>query len=221
MFRRGVLVVLLVACLAACGHASDAPDDVISAGQLDIKLPPGWKVTEHGVSRPAAPVGDVASSTAGGTTDTVPLAEEDPTTSFFEATSSFTQCLKDRGTSFLGVPGQGDPNGPANDPTYVKDLSTCAAKSNILQAMQGAQKAQESMSPAEIKQQNKAYLKWRKCMIGRGWDIAEPKPDSKGRLFSFSQGTGAQMTPPDGEDLLTSGDLQECAAQTQDGGGKQ
>ena len=216
MFRRGVFVVVLVVLVAACGHGSDTPDDVIAAGQIDIKLPPGWKVTSHGVSRPAVPAGDVATATAGGTTDTVPLATEDPTTTFFKATGSFQQCLKDRGTSFRGVPDQSNPDSPANDPTYLDDLKTCAAKSNIVQAMQDASKAQDDLTPAEITKQNKAYLKWRKCMIGRGWEVAEPKPDSKGRLFSFSGGNAPQMTPPDGEDLLSSGDLQDCAAQTQE-----
>jgi predicted nucleic acid-binding Zn ribbon protein len=218
MFRRGVFVVVLAFALAGCGHSTDKPDDVIAAGQLDIKLPPGWKVTSHGVSRPAAPSGDVATSTGGGTTDTVPLAAEDPTTSFFKAGSSFQQCLKDRGTSFRGVPDQSNPDSPANDPTYLEDLRTCAAKSNIVQAMQDASKAQDDLSPAEIKKQNKSYLEWRKCMIGRGWEIGEPKPDSKGRLFSFGGGGGnaPQMTPPNGEDLLSSGDLQECAADTQE-----
>ena len=44
--------------------------------------------------------------------------------------------------------------------------------------------------PTQIKVQNKGYLTWRDCMIGRGWGIPEPKPDSKGRLFSFSTSGG-------------------------------
>jgi len=223
MFRRGVFVVLLVALLAACGHGSDRPDDVIAAGQVDIKLPPGWKVTSHGVSRPAAPV-EAAGSTAtasAGTDDTVPLAKDDPQTSFFKSGGDFMQCLKDRGTSFRGVPDSAHPDSPTNDPAYLKDLQTCAAKTNIVQNMQAAQQAQDSMTPAEIKKQNKAYLRWRDCMIGRGWEIPKPKPDAKGRLFSFTgaaSGGGPQIVAPDGKDLLTSGDLQECAASTQAAG---
>jgi hypothetical protein len=130
------------------------------------------------------------------------------------------QCLKDRGTSFRGVPDQSKPDSPSNDPAYVKDLSTCAAKTNIVQNMQDAQKAQDSMTPDDVKKQNKAYLRWRDCMIGRGWEIPKPKPDAKGRLFSFggaasSAGGGGGIVAPDGKDLLTSGDLQECAGQAQ------
>jgi hypothetical protein len=219
MFRRGVFVLVLAVALAACGQDAAPETDVISAGQLDIKLPPGWKVTEDGARRPAVPVDDEApAAAAAGTTDTVPLKEEDPTTSFFESTGSFTQCLKERGTTFRGAPDQANPDSPTNDPAYIKDLSTCAAKSNILQTMQDFQKAQDNLTPAEVKKQNKQYLKWRECMIGRGWEIAKPKPDAKGRLFSFG-GSGANagsgFKPPPGKDLLTSGDLQECASESQ------
>jgi hypothetical protein len=58
-------------------------------------------------------------------------------------------------------------------------------------------------------------------MIGRGWGIPEPKPDSKGRLFSFSTSGGSSggasaatnFTPPPGEDIITSSDVQECASE--------
>ena len=51
--------------------------------------------------------------------------------------------------------------------------------------------------------------------IRRGWDIPKPKPDAKGRLFSFSgaaSGGGPQIVAPDGKDILTSGDLQDGLA---------
>ena len=67
-------------------------------------------------------------------------------------------------------------------------MSKCAAKSNILQALKDYGTFQDNLTPDEIKVQNKGYLAWRECMIGRGWGIPEPKPDSKGRLFSFSAG---------------------------------
>ena len=48
-------------------------------------------------------------------------------------------------------------------------------------------------------------------MIGRGWKIAEPVPDEKGRLFSFGASTGNQIEAPPGKDILSSSDTQECA----------
>jgi hypothetical protein len=55
-------------------------------------------------------------------------------------------------------------------------------------------------------------------MIGRGWGIPQPTPDSKGRLFSFGAGGGSgtpNFTPPPGQDILSSSDVQQCAAESQ------
>jgi hypothetical protein len=128
------------------------------------------------------------------------------------AISSFQSCLKGLGVTFVGAPDPSNPNSPANDPTYIKNLTTCAAQSNILQALKNAQTAQDNLTTAQIAIENKAYLKWRTCMIGRGWGIPQPVPDSKGRLFSFGGGTtGANFTPPAGQTLLSSHDLEGCA----------
>jgi len=215
-----VLTLAALSAVALVGCGSDADDDpqVLRAGQLDIRLPEGWKVTEHGAERPAGSAASSATTVVGqatGSTDTVPLAKEDPTTAFFGATQKFRNCLKDLGTAFIGAPDGANPDSPTNDPAYIKDLSTCAAKSGIVQAMQEMQKAQEDMSPAEIEKQNKGYLKWRKCMIGKGWKIGKPTPDSKGRLFSFSGGRGPDITPPPGKDLLGDKDMQDCAKESQ------
>ena len=56
-------------------------------------------------------------------------------------------------------------------------------------------------------------------MIGRGWGIPEPKPDAKGRLFSFGAGGGnavPQFTPPPGQDILTSYDVRSAPTKAQD-----
>ena len=212
---------------AGCGSSSKpSAVNVISAGQIDIQLPPGWKVTKDGKGaiRPAGDAaGAAASLGASGdsgavTGDTIPLAKEDPTTAFFKAINVFQSCLKDSGVKFIGAPDQSNPNSPTNDPNYLKSLSTCAAKSNIVQALKNQQTAQDNLTPDQIKQQNKGYLAWRSCMIGRGWGIPEPKPDSKGRLFSFGAGGGSAapaFTPPPGQDLLSSPDLQACASEAQ------
>lgn len=52
-------------------------------------------------------------------------------------------------------------------------------------------------------------------MIGRGWTIPTPTPDSKGRLFSIGGSNQVQLTPPPGQDALTSNDIQQCSAQAQ------
>lgn len=124
---------------------------------------------------------------------------------------------------FIGAPNQADPNSPTNDPDYIKSLSKCAAESNIVAAMKSAQSAQDDLTPEQIKAQNKSYLKWRKCMISRGWKVPMPKPDAQGRLVTFGTGTSGSgsgsstggITGPPGKDLLTSSDLSECSAKVQ------
>jgi hypothetical protein len=194
----------------------------MQAGQLDIQLPPGWKVTHDGVTAPAQP-GSGSTGTHGGTSagapTTIPLNKQNPTTAFFQATSSFSACLKGLGVTFIGTPDPSHPNSPANDPNYLKALEKCAAQSNILQALKAFQASQNNLTPKQIQQENQQYLRWRTCMIARGWSIPTPTPDSQGRLFSLNigSGRGPQIVPPAGESLFNSPDLQACAAQSQSG----
>src|SRR5438270_286262 len=173
--RYAVAAVLLalVAVAPACS-SKGAATDIVEAGQVDIKLPPGWKVVDGTAVRPAsgsAAGGSTATPAGGasgaGTGDAIPLAKEDTTTAFFKATGSFQNCLKERGTKFIGAPDQSKPDSPANNPEYVKSLSTCAASSKIVQALQDMQKSQDNLTPEQIKTQNEQYLKWRTCKIGR------------------------------------------------------
>ena len=158
-------------------------------------------------------------ATTAAPSDTIPLAQQDPVTKFFTAFGTFRSCLKNQGLSFLGVPDPNKPDSPTNDPTYVKGLQTCAAQSNIVQALQEMQTAQNNLTPDQIEAQNKQYLAWRDCMIGHGWKIPEPKPDSKGRLLSFgADNSGPQIEPPAGQssgDIFDSSDFADCAKQSQ------
>jgi hypothetical protein len=219
---RRTLFAAIALVLLASGCAEEEPTpQVLRAGQVDIKLPDGWTLTENGATRPdvAAPAAsgeaaagpDAPSGTDTTTADTVPLAQDDPQTAFFKAVRVFQECLTEFGTTFIGVPDPSNPSSPANDPAYLEVLGTCAARSNILQALNDVQAAQDAMSPAEIEEQNEGYLEWRECMIGRGWGIPDPKPDEKGRLFSFgASGDGFDFDPPPGQDLVTSNDPAEC-----------
>jgi hypothetical protein len=229
--RLAVCALLLLMLATACGSSSKSSSSLttntIDAGQVDIQLPPGWKVTKSGAIRPATAVSAAgtgatgASGASGATSDTIPLATQDPQTKFFTALSTFSSCLKGFGVKFIGVPDGKDPSSPVNDKNYIDALSKCAAKSNILGALKDYGTFQDNLTPAEVKVQNKAYLAWRTCMIGRGWGIPEPKPDSKGRLFSFSTSGGSSsgasaatnFTAPPGEDIVTSSDVQECASE--------
>jgi hypothetical protein len=219
-----VVLTLVVLALSGCGSSSKRTTNVIPAGQVDIQLPPGWKVTKNGAVRPpgsaAAGGGKSAAATgaSGAAGDAVPLAKEDPTTKFFKSLSVFQNCLKGLNVKFIGVPDGKNPGSPANNPDYIKALSTCAAKSNIVQALKDQQTAQDNLTPAQVETQNKGYLVWRDCMIARGWGIPKPKPDAKGRLFSFgaSGSSVPNFTPPPGQDILSSADVQDCAKESQD-----
>jgi hypothetical protein len=56
-------------------------------------------------------------------------------------------------------------------------------------------------------------------MVARGWKVPEPKPDSKGRLFTFGTSSSQQgqspIQAPAGKDILSSSDLQQCAQKAQ------
>jgi len=196
--RLGIVLLLVALVGAACGSSKAATSSTIDNGQANIQLPS-------------------SNSGNGSSGSTVPLAKQNSITTFFSAITTFQSCLKGLGVQFIGAPDPSNPSSPANDPTYIKNLTTCAAKSNILQALKGAQTAQDNLTPSQINIENKAYLKWRLCMIGRGWGIPVPTPDSKGRLFSFGTTSGAalQFTPPPGQSILSSTDIQDCAAKAE------
>lgn len=217
-------VLAVCAATAACGGGGSHATDIISAGQVDLQLPPGWKVTHDGAAAPAdaasangaTPAAKGATPAAKGATGTIPLAKQDPTTAFFQATGAFTACLKGFGVTFIGTPDPKNPKSPTNDPNYLKSLETCAAQSHILQALTAFQTAQNNLTPKQIQQENASYLRWRTCMIGRGWTVPVPTPDSKGRLFYINaSSSGPQLTPPAGEDPISSPDIAACEAQAQ------
>ena len=193
-------------CASGSGGAAPSGPAVVVAGQL----PPSARLVGGN------------GSVGGAVGTTIPLAKQDPTTALFSAIGVFQSCLKGLGVTFAGVPSAGNPNSPTNSPAYIKALTTCAAQSNILQALKSEQTAQDDLTPKQVANENKIYIKWRVCMIGRGWTVPPPKPDAKGALFSFgtgggSGGTQAQLTPPPGQSLLSSPDLQACIALAQKG----
>lgn len=193
------IAVLAVVGLAGCnGSTPAATQSTLVAGQIPKSEAP--HVGRNGIISVAT---------------TVPLAQQNPVTALFSAIGTFQSCLQGLGVTFQGVPSRGNPNSPANNPQYIKDLVTCASKSNILNALKAAQTSQNNLTLAQIQKENKQYLQWRKCMIGRGWGIPQPTPNSKGLLFSFGgAGGGAPaFKPPPGQSLLSSPDLQACANQ--------
>jgi hypothetical protein len=160
--------------------------------------------------------GDSDSPTAGDSTEeTIPLARDNPTTKMFAALGSFRSCLESENVTFIGAPDPANPSSPTNDPNYIAALTSCAAKSNILQAQEDQQAQWDDLTPEEIKDGNEGFLLWRDCMIGLGWGMPEPKPDQKGRLFAFGGTSAPAFDPPPGEDIVSTDDYQTCAVETQ------
>jgi hypothetical protein len=191
---------LAAVAMAGCGGTPSATQTTLVAGQI-----PRSEVPHIGRG------GQVLA----GATNTIPLAKQNPTTALFTAIGVFQSCLQGLGVTFIGAPNPRQPNSPANNPQYVKDLVTCATKSNILNALKAAQSSQNNLTLKQIQKENKQYLQWRKCMIGRGWGIPVPTPNAKGLLFSFGGAGGSppNFKPPAGQSLLNSPDLQACANQ--------
>jgi len=186
--------------LAGCSSNSGGPKvAAISSGQIPRSA------VVLGATGGKSAAADVAT--------TVPLAKQDPTTAFFSSLAIFQSCLKGLGVTFSGAPSATNSN-----PQYIKSLTTCAAQSNIVQALKAEQTAQQNLTQKQIAVENKDYLHFRTCMIARGWIIPVPKPDADGALFSFgTSGSSVQMTPPPGQSLLSNPDIQACAALAQRG----
>jgi len=200
----GVLCAGLV--LAGCGSAMASTSKVtyVESGQVPRTDLPQVGGNGKGAGGPAA--------------TTVPLAQQNPTTALFTAIGVFQSCLSGMGVTFQGVPSaSAGPNAAVNNPAYLKALGTCAAQSNIVQALKSAQSAQDNLTLAQIKTENKDYLKFRTCMIGKGWQIPQPVPNSKGLLFSFGGTSTPNFKPPPGQSILNSPDLQECASKAEQG----
>jgi hypothetical protein len=201
-----VAAVVLGMLAAGCGgsHSSSTSGTVASGQLAGGQIPTG------------------ANATGSKSGDTVPLAKQNPITTLFNSINTFQSCLKGLGVTFIGAPDPSNPSSGANNPAYIKSLTTCASQSNILQALKSEQTAQENLTPSQIKRENQQYLVFRKCMIARGWGIPVPKPNANGLLFSFGGATGSgssvpQFKPPPGQSILSSSDLEACAAKAQSG----
>jgi len=204
--RKRVALAFVVVAIVAAGCGSSSPSSnggAVASGQLA-----GGQIPSGGSNGSGSKSGD-----------TVPLAKANPITTLFTAIGTFQSCLTTQGVTFIGAPNPQDPNSPANNPAYVKSLTTCAAQSNILQALKAEQTAQDNLTQSQIKKENSEYLVWRKCMISRGWGIPTPTPNAQGLLFSFgATGTQAsQFKPPPGQSLLSSSDVEDCATKALSG----
>ena len=227
-------VVALTMLVPACGGGgSDGEPRVLEAGQVDAKLPAGYRGRErrgcgraprrarrHGRRRRPGPHRRRfrpvrRHDTRRPRRSSVPIKKTtDAVQDLIAASGRFRDCLNDLNVKFIGAPDPNNPQSPTNDPDYLESLGTCAARSNIIQFVEAARAEQDTWSPKEIKRQNEGYLLWRDCMVKRGWKIEKPTPDEKGRLFVIST-SSKPPEPPPGKDFFNSKDQGKCATQAQ------
>ena len=98
-----------------------------------------------------------------------------------------------------------DRSNPAfKDPEYVAILSKCASRTGILQILNEFQSVRSKLTPKQVKERNKGFLKLKPCLEKRGWDITTTTNE-------IGLITPVQFSSPDG--TINSRDLNQCSAQ--------
>lgn len=222
--RMSALIAGFAVVAAACGGggSDDTSGDVTlrSAGAIAVDADDvATTTTTEAVAATggAGEADDVAASSddvPAETTTTLPQEELDPGEALFEAVGVFQSCLDAEGYEFIGIPFQEetDPEAPVNQQPYIDALVACAARSQIQERLAEADAAQADLTAEEIENQNRQFIAFRDCMVGRGWSIPEPVPNEQGLLFGGFASTTSWVGPP-GESLTTSDDLGECQSE--------
>lgn len=215
-----VAATLTLALIAAScgGGGSDEPDDAggVVVRDISVETVDGSDITADDAEPDAAAPAETDEDSDGAgnddtdTSTTLPQADEtSPQEDLFAAVAEFQSCMEAEGVEFIGPP---DPalgaDAPQNQQPYIDSLILCAARSDIQNKIAAAQAAQAELTPEEIEDQNRTFLEFRDCMIGRGWTIPMPVPDDSGLLFSL--GTTSEWEGPPGETLIDSDDVQAC-----------
>lgn len=106
------------------------------------------------------------------------------------ALSTFGGCLSDRGFSFIGLPGQGNPE--ADEQQYISALIACNAVSGISSVLQEQTARQGELTAAQKRALNENARDLVSCMLDRGWQFGELAPNQSGILSPSSFPTDIQ-----------------------------
>ncbi len=213
----------LAVTTAACGGGSenaDAADGEVITGKLvdqnGIELDADAVTTTTGSATADAGGGAAEGGDPGATEDTIPQEEQTADEVFFDSVGTFMSCMDVEVGGFIGLPdsfadaASGDQSQPVNQPAYLDALQSCAARSNIINTMQAAEDSSR-FTPEEIEERNRNFIAFRDCLIGRGWSIPEPSPDENGLLFHSYMEAARDWAAPEGQSILDTDDLGECA----------
>lgn len=199
--QRGRWTILLAVVLAgvmlgACG-SSGSRVAIRSADDVQVMSPAEVKKLK-------AADGDDANSGGAGPGQTVPQNEDKRPIEarLFEAFGAFRKCLSADGQEIKGD--LTDRNNPAfKDPTYVKTLQKCAARTKIAEIFQEFQSIQKTMTPEQVKERNEGLKKLQPCLEKKGWTI-ETTTNEIGLI------TPTKFQSADGQ--LNERDISQCAA---------
>lgn len=176
-FSTRVCAAVAFACLlAGCGGGSTSqvvrgaddvqvltPEQVAAArASLDTAVPQSTVATEGTDNAPTS----VAAA------DTIPVNRDDrpPELKLFEAFGKFRSCLTDKGYTIEG--NLQDRNNPAyQDPAYAEAVSTCAARTDIVNVLAEMQATRADLTPEQVKERNQAFIDLRDCLVDKGWTI--------------------------------------------------
>ena len=224
--RLGAVIAAITIVATACGGGGDdeASDDIVLRTQGDIAVEADdvadtTTTAPEGSSGAGASEGDGSESVdqtndeeTAETTTTLPQEELTEGEALFEAVGIFQSCLDAEGYEFIGVPDPSLGDVPQNAQPYIDALIACAARSQIQERLAAADAAQADLTPEEVEEQNRQYVAFRDCMVGRGWDIPDPVPNEFGLLFPGFQAAAAWQGPP-GEDIANTDDVGECTSE--------
>jgi hypothetical protein len=185
--------------LAACGDSEASAVDAVVRDPDDQQVLTPAEVVELREGAQAEAAGEGSS-----TGDTIPLEEVDPTTRLFTAFSEFNGCMEDGGQPFRGDP-RSDPS-LLEDGEYMEVIQRCAARSDILGALEALQEFNANLTPEQVEERNEQFLQFEECLEGRGWTV-EAAPDAKGLL------TPSQFESPDGG--LDERDMRQCGSEVE------
>lgn len=209
--RTGAIVVATISMATACGGGGDdASEDVVLRTQGDITIDADDIAETTTTVAEAESAGTDATDAT--TSSTLPQEEQSSGEALFEAVGVFQSCLAADGYEFIGIPDPSLGDVPQNQQPYIDTLIACAARSQIQERLAEADAAQADLTPEDIEEQNRVYVAFRDCMIGRGWDIPEPVPDEVGLLFPGFAAT-TQWSGPPGEEITSSDDVGECTSE--------
>ena len=185
--------------VAAARAATGAPTAVGST------VPEG-----SGVTAPAGTT-DTDTDTGAGSGDTIPLNRDDrpPELKLFDAFGKFRTCIEDKGYVIQG--NLQDPSNPAyQDPAYRDAVSTCAARTDIINILAEVQATRADLTPAEVEERNEVFVELADCLEDKGWTV-ETRTSEIGLLEPVV------FEGPDG--TLNERDIDQCVSELNIGEG--